>query len=245
MYRADVFVVENPVAQTSLERMLRGSKLLAGLDDALLSELARSTVRRSYARGDYLWHAGEPAAYFTIIVSGLVKICRPRREGASSILGLFGPRESVGDVAVVSRQSYPADAIAASEHAELLCIEKTAFLSVMDRDVSMLKAINRSLVDHSRALHEKIRIMTAGPVDRRLQTLLDHLAERFGDEQEGGALMVPIVLSRTEMASLVGATVETTIRVLSRWQKAGVLSTTNEGFVIHRPLDLHIGAEES
>jgi CRP-like cAMP-binding protein len=237
--------VTGTVPQTAMERALRGSRLLVGLDDAILGHLARSAVRRSYARGDFLWRAGEQATNFTIIVSGLVKICRPRREGPSAIVGLFGPRESVGDVAVVSRESYPADAIAASDHVELLCIEKTSVLSVMDRDFSMMRAVNRSLVEHSHALHEKIRIMTAGSVDRRLQALLDHLAERFGDEQEDGTLVVPIVLSRTELACLVGATVETTIRVLSRWQKAGLLSTTSEGFVIHRPLDLEIGAEEA
>jgi CRP/FNR family transcriptional regulator len=62
--------------------------------------------------------------------------------------------------------------------------------------------------------------------------LLLTLAERFGDEQEGHGTLVPVVLSRGELSSLVGARVETVIRVLSRWQKQGLLETSREGFLL-------------
>jgi CRP-like cAMP-binding protein len=110
----------------------------------------------------------------------------------------------------------------------------------MHRDVDLAQAINRSLVSHTVALRQKIRIMTAGPVERRLAALLMHLAERFGDESANGSITIPVVLSRSDLARLVGATIETTIRTMSRWQKAGVLSTTPQGFVIHKPQEIDI-----
>ncbi len=231
-----------PPAPVGIDASLRASRLLGGLDESLLAELARSTVRRRFERGGVIWRAGQPATCITIIATGLVKICQPRPEGDAAIMGLFGPRESVGDVAVISHGTYPADALAASEVVELLCVEKTPVLAAMSRDVKLSLAINRSLVDHSTALREKIRIMTAGPVEKRLTTLLGHLAERFGDELEDGSVIIPVVLSRAELSCLVGATIETTIRMMSRWQKEGLLSTTGEGFILHQPEALSVDA---
>jgi CRP/FNR family transcriptional regulator len=39
-------------------------------------------------------------------------------------------------------------------------------------------------------------------------------------------------LSRQELADLTGTTIETTIRILSRWQKDDVVHTVKDGFVI-------------
>ena len=60
------------------------------------------------------------------------------------------------------------------------------------------------------------------------------LVERFGDELDDGTRIIPVVLSRGDLANLVGTTVETTIRAMSRWLKAGIVETTDEGFVVRR-----------
>jgi CRP/FNR family transcriptional regulator len=77
--------------------------------------------------------------------------------------------------------------------------------------------------------------MSAGSVERRLAALLQHLLDRFGDELEDGETVIQVALSRAELASLVGATLETTIRMMSRWRREGIVSTTTEGFVVHAP----------
>jgi len=218
----------------AIERALRASHLFAGLDGCVTT-FAQAAIRRRFEHGEYIWHHGDPALALTIIVTGLVKICQPTREGESAIVAIFGPRESIGDIAVIGPGRYPADAIVVTREVEVLSIDKSPVLEAMQRDVTVAQAVNRSLVSHSQALRQKIRIMTAGPVERRLAALLAHLAERFGDEVEPGVWTIPVVLSRDELGRLIGATIETTIRVMSRWQKEGVVSTTSEGFTIHQP----------
>jgi CRP/FNR family transcriptional regulator len=39
-------------------------------------------------------------------------------------------------------------------------------------------------------------------------------------------------LSRQELADLSGTTIETAIRIMSRWQKEDVLHTEKDGFVV-------------
>ena len=43
---------------------------------------------------------------------------------------------------------------------------------------------------------------------------------------------LPIRLSRQELADLAGTTLETAIRIFSRWHKAGVLETVADGFLL-------------
>jgi CRP/FNR family transcriptional regulator, nitrogen oxide reductase regulator len=95
--------------------------------------------------------------------------------------------------------------------------------------------MNRALLAHCRLMHTKVDILAAGTVPQRLAALFLDLAERFGDEDGEGTHYVPLALSRSHIASYIGARVETVIRCCSAWQKRGVLSTDRNGFVIADP----------
>ncbi len=215
-----------------LERVLAGSRLFSRVDPASLAEIVAAGAFRPMVRGDHLWAAGETATHFTIVHSGLLKVVQTLPGGSDAIVGLFGPRESVGDTAVVERATYPAAAIVASDHAEVVRVEAAPILARMETRTDVARAIHRALLDHTHALQEKIRVMSAGAVPKRLATLLLTLAERFGDEPDGGGLVIPLAISRGELASLIGARVETTIRCIRQWEKAGVVETHADGFVV-------------
>jgi CRP/FNR family transcriptional regulator, nitrogen oxide reductase regulator len=200
-----------------------------------LSIIAGATQRRALARGERLWEAEQPATHFTLVVSGLVKIVRRSADRAEFIVAVFGPRESVGDAAVIGRASYPGACECASDRLSVLRIEAPPVLALMEEDESVGAAARKGLLAHTRALQEKIDVMSAGAVPRRLARLLLGLADRFGDEREEGGTFVPLTLTRSELACLVGARVETTIRTLSRWQREGAISCTKDGFVILSP----------
>lgn len=225
-----------------MERQLRASKLFQGLSAALTSELAASALRQRILRGEHLWRDGDEATRFVLITVGLVKIVQRTADQTESIIGLFGPREAVGTVALLRRGRYPASAVAASDHVEVLKLDPKPVFAAMDTDPSAARAMNGALLDQTRALHEKISVMSAGAVPQRLATQLLTLAERFGDEHADGTLSVPLVLSRSELACLVGARVETTIRVLAGWQKAGVVDFARDGVTLRVPEQLRLVA---
>ncbi len=214
--------------------MLRASNLFAGLPPDCLAELAGFVVRRRFARGELIFRVGERASFLGVVTHGLVKLVRPTNEGGSCILALWGPRQTIGNLAVIARDVYPGNAVVISEEAEVLTLSSEAVLTAAERRPPIAWALARSLTEHSYALHDKIGIMSAGPVEQRLKALLSHLVERFGDEFDDG-VHIPVALSRGELASLVGATVETTIRAMSRWQKQRLVETTAEGFRLPDP----------
>jgi CRP/FNR family transcriptional regulator, nitrogen oxide reductase regulator len=221
--------------RSELEARLRASRLFRGLEPSLVAAAADETVRRVARAGETLWRAGEAATRFTIIQSGLVAIVRSSSASKESMLGLFGPREAIGVAAVLERGGYPAAAVAVTDTVEVLSIHAAALLERMARDASLALAMNRALLEHTEALRSKIDVMSSGPVPRRLAALLDHLVARFGDEDEAGVVRIPVVVSRVQLARVVGARAETVIRTLSRWQKEGWLRTDAGGFVLSAP----------
>jgi CRP-like cAMP-binding protein len=218
------------VSPVEIVRRLKISQLFAGLPDDLLSSIAAETMPRTYAEGEYLWRAGDEPTHFTLIQTGLVEVRRATPSGESTMMGLFGPRESVGDFAVLDRAKYPADALAISESVEVLRVRALPVIAALREQPRVAAAVNQSLVGHMKVLRAKIDVMSAGTVDKRLAVLMQHLLERFGDEGLDGKIHAAVSLSRVQLARLVGARVETVIRTMSRWQKEGWLETTPEGF---------------
>lgn len=223
------------VSSASIQQALRRSRMFSDCDDAVLARLAAATVHRRIARGDAVFRAGYPAVFLATISAGLVKIVRRSAGESDSIVALFGPRETIGNLAVAAHGTYPADAIAATDEAGFLCVGAEEIRDLTMRSSCVARAMSRSLVEHSQALHAKIAIMSAGSVERRLAALFFHLMDRFGDEDGEGSHFIPVALSRGDPACLVGATIETAVRTMSRWQKSGVIETTKDGFRIPDP----------
>ncbi|HQP34866.1 MAG TPA: Crp/Fnr family transcriptional regulator [Polyangiaceae bacterium] len=218
--------MSNPVA------ILRHVAPFDAASDKAMAEIVRVTTTRTLQRGTVLWRGGDAPSAFSVIHSGLVKIVRELPNGREAIVGVFGPRESIGEVAIVRGTTYPAAAVVCSDSATLLQIPRDAFLGWIRGSTELSARMTQSLADRLHAMHSKVEILSAGSVESRMAALLLDLSRRFGDDFDDGSVSIPIALSRQELASLVSTSFETAIRVMSKWQKKGVLETRPDGFVI-------------
>jgi CRP-like cAMP-binding protein len=216
----------------STYRLLEKTPALAGVEPQLIQRMADAATTRSFARGDYLWRVGEPARYLTLIRSGLIKVIRPAPRGRSAICGLFGPSETLGDLALIKGIPYPVDAAIATESASVIQVPGALVVESMKQCPQLSCSIACAMHSKLAALHDKIDVMSAGAVEARLATLMLKLYDQFGDDAEDGASFIPITLSRRELSDLVGTAFETAIRVMTRWEREDVLVTRNNGFVI-------------
>ena len=213
-----------------IEPRLRAYPLFREVSPAQLRAFAQETVLRRFEEGQSLWLAGDPATAIVLILRGLVQVVRRLPSGDVSTVGLFGPREPIGTVAVLNRRPYPAEAVASSEVVEVLSVRAEPVLAAMTTDPALALAFNRALCDSSTTLRGRIDVLSAGSVPRRLATLLLQLGDRFGDVGDDGVVRVPVALSRGALARLVSARVETVIRTASEWQKRALLGTDSAGF---------------
>ncbi|HEY7837064.1 MAG TPA: Crp/Fnr family transcriptional regulator [Terriglobales bacterium] len=190
-------------------------------------------VSRTLLRGQLLWRAGDAAQQFTWIESGLAKIVHTSAAGTEAIYGLFGPGDDLGSAAVLEQVRYPADAVASSTRLVIRQSLAAPVLAAAATDLVLGQAMRELLLRHTRILRQTIEIFSAGAVPQRLATLLLTLGERFGAHPvRAGRLLVPLRLSRAELAALVGARVETIIRIMSRWQREARVVTLPSGFLL-------------
>jgi CRP-like cAMP-binding protein len=208
---------------------LRSLPMFRGLSPDQHQRLAPLASLREFARGDVLWNEGDEAEFLTVIVKGRVKIVR-HAEAGDVILEIFGEGEPVGAIAVYNYIPYPASAIAL-EPVTLLRLPRRDYFELLDRNPEFSRAIMRELTKLVLALTRKVQDARGQRVDGRIAQLFGSLAERMGKEADGGVL-IPLKLTRQEIADLVGTTVETAIRILSRWGREQVVVTREDGFLI-------------
>lgn len=170
--------------------------------------------------GASLWRAGEPASRFAVIAKGIVAIRRLTAAGDAIVLGLFGPGDAIGLSAALAREPFPADAVALAPVA-VHWIPAAPLAAALPASPALRDAVDHALLMHTHALRDKIDIVSAGTVPRRLAALFLHLARRFGTPSRSGGVTIGVGLTREQIGQLVSARTETVVRVLGRWQRAG------------------------
>ena len=217
-----------------VREFIERAQALSGADPQLLDRMSAAASTRNLTRGEMLWRAGDQAKSLSVIKTGLVKVVRPAARGRASICGIFGPPDTVGDLAVLRGIAYPADAIVATDSATVICIPGILLTDPSTQSTPLAMSMACAMHTKLAALHDKVEVLSAGSVEARLATLLIKLYDRFGDDFDDGSHSIPVALSRRELAELVATSFETAIRVMTRWEREGVLVTTAHGFTVNR-----------
>jgi CRP-like cAMP-binding protein len=202
--------------------------LLAALHREDREEVAPLCRLRGYDKGDVIFHEGEPADRIHFVNVGRVKIVKAAG-GRDLILEILGPGEPVGAVAVFERRPFPASAVTL-EPSNILSIPEREFFALLEKRPEMMRHLLGGLTLRLMMVNKRMADLT-GSAEHRASRLFLTLADRVGLATENG-VRVPLPLSRQEIADLIGTTLETAIRLMSRWQKESVVLTEKDGFLI-------------
>jgi CRP-like cAMP-binding protein len=215
------------------ERMddaLRRSALFRRLTPDDRQRLAAVAALREYAKGSMLFQEGDASESLYTVVTGRVKVFKSTPRGTDIILEIFGPGDPVGAVAMYESRPYPASAIAL-EPTECLLIPSRAFFSLLETHPTMVRGLLVGLTHRLVELTTRLTELSGGRVEGRLARFFLKLAHDMGQRREEGTF-IPLVLSRQELADMIGTTIETSIRIMSRWGKDGVVRTERDGFLV-------------
>jgi CRP/FNR family transcriptional regulator, nitrogen oxide reductase regulator len=196
---------------------------------------------KRYARGEVIFHEGDPADTFLAIVDGRVKVFKATPGGKEIILEIFGAGDPLGAVAVYENKDLPASALAL-EDTQCIAIGRADFFTLLEQHPAIVRALLSGLTLRLAELTRRLAEMTAGRVEARFARLFLKLASQIGKRERGG-IFVAMPLTRQELADLTGTTIETAIRTMSRWHKDHVLQTEKDGFVIINRASLEEAAE--
>jgi CRP/FNR family transcriptional regulator len=195
-------------------------------DRARIADVSHVT---RYAQGELIFREGDPAETFLTIIEGRVKVFKATPAGKEIILEIFGAGDPLGAVAVYENADLPASAIAL-EPTACLAIAQRDFFALLAQHPALVRGLLSGLTLRLAELTRRLADMT-GRVEARFSRLFLKLADQIGKRERGGTF-VAMPLTRQELADLTGTTIETAIRIMSRWQKDDVIRTEKDGFVI-------------
>ncbi len=218
------------MAGNDVLRFLKTSPVFAGVPPRDVEAIAGMAREDSYRARDYIFMEGDPAAWFCVVKSGRVKILRQSRAGKDVVLELLGPGEPFGGVAVMERRPYPASA-QATEASVILKVPSEPIISLATRYPSIIKEMALMIGRRLRDAHDSVKSLASDPVEARLAATLVRLAEREGTRSARGVTL-PFQLTRQSLADMTGTTVETTIRIVSRWIKDGMVAEDSNHLVL-------------
>lgn len=227
---------------SAIESALRASPLYRRLQEGDRQEIARISSLRQLREGQTLFEEGDESSAFFLIVAGRVKVSKSTATGKDLILEILGPGEPVGAVAAYDGRPFPATA-QALEPTVCVVTRRAAMLGLLERYPLLVRGLLSGLTLRLMELTRRLAELTGGRLEPRFARVFLKMADEQGRKMPDGVL-IPGRLSRQELADLCATTVESCIRIMSRWSKEGILRSGDEGFLLlDRPALERLAAE--
>src|SRR5262245_24501676 len=194
------------------------------------ARLAPHVRVRDYGKGERICSEGSPSDRYYSIAKGRVKVFKMTPAGKDVILEIFGVGDPLGAVAVYEGWPFPASAVAI-EDTTCLTIERTSFFTLLEQHPTLVRGLLLGLTHRLIELTNRLAELTGSRVEPRFARVFLKLASDVGRQERGGTF-IPMPLSRQELADLTGTTIETAIRIMSRWGKQRTVLTEKDGFLL-------------
>lgn len=213
--------------------LLRSSPVFQSLPPREIDVLVKVAKSDRHRAREFIFMEGDDSLWLCLVRTGRVKILKHSRTGKDVVLEILGPGEIFGAVAVLEKRPYPASA-QAMEATETLKVPREPILALAERYPSIVREMALVIGKRLRAAHESVKTLAVEPAEARLAAALLRLGDREGETSEAG-VELPYHLTRQSLGDMAGTTVETTIRVVGRWIKEGLVSEDSGRLLLRKP----------
>lgn len=193
-------------------------------------------------KGQVLFNEGENLNGVFCIKEGICKLSKLSSGGKDSILKLAGKGELLGQRSMINDETSNLTAVAIEDM--LVCfIPKKEVMQHFNDNNKFSMLITKDICNHLKDADMVIANHTHRTVKERLALLLLNLEELGGKDPETGVLN--IVLSREDMANMLGTATESCIRLLSELKKEDIIFVSGRKIILKDHKALRNIAEHS
>ena len=193
--------------------------LLSALDELHRREVLSVCRRRKFARGEVVFHEGDPGDTLHLIAKGHVAVRTTTPRGDEALIRVLGPGDFFGELSVIAP---------APRNATITCLDPAETLGLFRDDFEELRATQpgvdavliQALIAEVRRLSVQLSQALYLPVESRLWKRVADLA-RLYESSSSDVVMIP--LTQDDVAHLAGTTRPTANKVLRSGEDKGVL----------------------
>lgn len=220
---------------------LTGAELFRDIPPAALDAVAAVARFRHLPAGAQIFNQGDDRARAHTVIEGSVRIAQTGADGAQVLVRLIGPGETFGTAALFIDGRYPADAMAMTDTLEASW-SGAEFLELMKRHPQIAMNTVRIVGRRLQEAQDRTRELATQRVEQRIAQTLTRLARQAGQRTPAGTV-IGFPLRRKDIADLSGTTLHTASRVLTAWEKSGLLQSLRGRITLADPAGLQRVAE--
>ena len=207
-------------------------RFLQGLAQAEINAIVSAAKQRRYLANSVIVNQGQPADYLFLLISGRARYFYVTPDGRKTILFWLPPGEIFGGAALLSRPSEYLVSTEAVKPSSILVWDRATIRALVARYPRLTDNALWTMFDYLvayRAIHVS---MTCDSARQRLARVLADLAAGIGQKVSGG---VELDVRNEELANEANVTPFTASRMLSEWQRQGVLRKSRGKILLRSP----------
>jgi CRP/FNR family transcriptional regulator/CRP/FNR family cyclic AMP-dependent transcriptional regulator len=210
---------------------LKEAALFQGLGDKELGVLAADFLPREFRAGQAIFHQGDSGRLLYLVESGQVRIFVNGIDGRETSVVLYGrPGEIFGELAVIDGLPRSASAVAVMDTI-VHTLGRERFREYMRRWPQLALNFMLTLTKKVRYNTQQVDSLASMDISRRLARKLLELGQNYGTAEAQG-VRLNTALTQSDLASLIGATRESTNKVLRQFRDEGLISNNGQAIVI-------------
>ena len=199
---------------------VRDRAACSSLSQAEREQLADLGSHRTLERGETLFHAGDDADVCATLNSGLLKIAHVDENGNERILSLVHPAGFVGELFSPIEHH---DVVALTQ-SRLCLFDRARYEEAVERFPALSRALLRRSSQDLFEARAQIALDARKGAGAKVADLLRSLGRAASGSPCHSAASFDLPLTRGEMAGLLGLTIETVSRQLTRMEKDGIIA---------------------
>jgi CRP/FNR family transcriptional regulator, cyclic AMP receptor protein len=212
---------------------LSGIDLFRNLQPADLRRLSELLHRKTFPAGKSLMTVDQTGEVVYFILRGAVKVHVEQEDGSDVSISILGPGEIIGEMSALDQTNRSASVVTLEETA-LLWMDRETFRHCLAAIPTLAANVACTISSRLRSANEQIQSLATVEVETRIARRILTFAEKYGQPLPGGDLLIPIRLTQTDIANLVGASREHTNKILVSYKERGYLSVDqNHHITIH------------
>ncbi|MFL9838983.1 Crp/Fnr family transcriptional regulator [Flavobacterium sp. ST-75] len=204
--------------------IVREFSSLKALNKEELLKMANCKTSYIIKKGEPIFTEGENVNGIFCVKDGVCKLSKLSENGNEQILKLVSKGELLGQRSMISDEPVNLSAVAL-EDMEVCFVPKSEILGFFNENNQFSMNVMKSICGDLKEADDHLVNMAQKSVRQRLAETLLELHETFGTNEDKS---LRIKLSREEIAGMVGTATESCIRLLSEFNKNGLIELSGK-----------------
>lgn len=208
----------NPI---SVDNLLAHVPLFDGLGAEEITRIAGATREIKLARGDMLFHRGDPCTGFHILVYGQVKLAFTSAQGTDKVVDIVSDGQSFGEAIMFADKPYIVYAQALADSL-LLHVPKTSIFGEIEKDPGFAR---KMLAGMAARLHQLMADVESYSLHSGKQRIVDYLLQQLSEEaRHAPEATIELTVHKSVIASRLNLTQEHFSRILHELSERGLIA---------------------